>query len=416
MTKAVKLLFILLELQWNYRCSCHGNRVIDAEKGVRKKMRKKNHSHLRRNQWFLKELKVGFFEVVTPLMSRGVVFAQPKQDSDAQIKTRATQGGDNFKKSDFKNVVSQTNLYFVISPIPALKSGCLPLLTIGRFWRMRRARANGYRFSIRCRLVYSNLRLALISGCLLIAKTVEWFGGHQNPDLNGARNLPSGLMTDSSLGGKLFTCWALYHHNSRSRLLSRYIAIRFTFASQYDLSATSEHSLRHGLVQSSVSDSIFGQYELFSSLKCPSNLSKVPISSTHDLPVTTELSLGLGLVSSLNYSCILSDFLKLSPPLCRAASYLRPKQDSDAQIKTRATQGGDNFKKSDFKNVVSQTNLYFVISPIPGSGVVRVWFCIWARANGYRFSIRCRLVYSNLRLALISGCLLNAKTVEWFGG
>eukprot|EP00116_Pleurobrachia_bachei_P013618 sb/3473880/ len=44
---------------------------------------------------------------------------------------------------------------------------------------------------------------------------------------------------------------------------------------------------------------------LFYSIKCNSNLPQVPISSTYDLTVTIELFLGSGLVSSLNYSCIL---------------------------------------------------------------------------------------------------------------
>eukprot|EP00116_Pleurobrachia_bachei_P012176 sb/3472438/ len=61
---------------------------------------------------------------------------------------------------------------------------------------------------------------------------------------------------------------------------------------------------RHGIVQSLVYVSIYARNELFSSIKCNSNLPQVPISSTNDLTVTTELSLGSGLVSSLNYRCI----------------------------------------------------------------------------------------------------------------
>eukprot|EP00116_Pleurobrachia_bachei_P017976 sb/3478238/ len=63
------------------------------------------------------------------------------------------------------------------------------------------------------------------------------------------------------------------------RLLSCYIAIRFTLA-----------CLRRQNGRSS--------------LKCNSNLSQVLISSTHDLPVTTELSLRHGLVLSHNFSYI----------------------------------------------------------------------------------------------------------------
>eukprot|EP00116_Pleurobrachia_bachei_P000851 sb/3461113/ len=76
----------------------------------------------------------------------------------------------------------------------------------------------------------------------------------------------------------------------RSHLIScsRYIAIRFTFVFYV---------------------SILVQNELFSSIKCYSNLPQVPISSTHDLTVTTELFLGSGLVSPLNYSCILLQYL-----------------------------------------------------------------------------------------------------------
>ena len=73
-------------------------------------------------------------------------------------------------------------------------------------------------------------------------------------------------------------------------LLVRYVAFRFTFA-----------CLRH-------------QKGLFSSIKCNSNLSLVLISITHDLPVTTELSLEPGLVSLLNYSNIFVQY-ELFPSL-----------------------------------------------------------------------------------------------------
>eukprot|EP00116_Pleurobrachia_bachei_P009392 sb/3469654/ len=51
------------------------------------------------------------------------------------------------------------------------------------------------------------------------------------------------------------------------------------------------------------------QNGLLPSLECNSNLSQVLISTTYDPPVTTEQSLGPGIVSSLNYSCILVEYL-----------------------------------------------------------------------------------------------------------
>eukprot|EP00116_Pleurobrachia_bachei_P001554 sb/3461816/ len=60
-----------------------------------------------------------------------------------------------------------------------LKSECLPLLTIHRFWHSRRVRAVCYRFSIRCRLVYSNRPC----GCVAIIADTVTIGQHQNPTL-----------------------------------------------------------------------------------------------------------------------------------------------------------------------------------------------------------------------------------------
>eukprot|EP00116_Pleurobrachia_bachei_P003695 sb/3463957/ len=121
-------------------------------------------------------------------------------------------------------------------------------------------------------------------------------------------------LTFSSLN---YSC-ILVHYELFSSLKCRSNLSKVPISSTHDLPVTTELSLGLGLVSSLNYSCILVHYELFSSLKCRSNLSKVPISSTHDLPVTTELSLGLGRGSSLNYSCILVHYELFSSLKCRS--------------------------------------------------------------------------------------------------